>query len=67
MAKVDELLGSPEPTIAGLNDELMYLAERRGEVPEGGFEITVMGDKELPYWLLKRRFCSRVRAPISHR
>ena len=54
VAKIQELLGAQEPTIPGLNDELQYLAERRGEVPEGGFEITVMGDKELPYWLLKK-------------
>jgi len=54
VAKIDELFGQDAPTISGLKDELEYLAGRRGEVPEGGFEITVMGDKELPYWLLKR-------------
>ena len=40
--------------IEGLQTELQYQASRRGEIPEGGFKITVIGDKELPYWLLKR-------------
>jgi hypothetical protein len=47
-------MGDEQSLIAGLRTELEYQAERRGEVPEGGFEVTVMGDKELPYWLLKR-------------
>ena len=41
-------------TIPGLREELEYQAARKGEVPEGGFEITIMGDKALPYWLLKK-------------
>lgn len=40
--------------IDGLKAELQYQASRRGEIPEEGFKVTVMGDKELPYWLLKR-------------
>ncbi len=54
VAKIDGLAGQQEPLIEGLKTELEYQANRRGEIPEGGFEITVMGDKELPYWLLKR-------------
>ena len=54
VAKVANLEGMEDLVIAGLRDELAYQAERRGEVPEGGFEVTVMGDKQLPYWLLKR-------------
>jgi len=54
IAKVKDLMGDEQSLIAGLRTELEYQAERRGEVPEGGFEVTVMGDKELPYWLLKR-------------
>ena len=54
VAKINELFGQAEPTIAGLQTELAYQAGRKGEVPEGGFEVTVMGDRELPYWLLKR-------------
>lgn len=54
VAKIDELFGEGAAVIAGLETELEYQAARKGEIPEGGFEITVMGDKELPYWLLKR-------------
>ena len=54
VAKVTDLAAMDEHLIAGLGEELAYQAERRPEVPEGGFEVTIMGDKELPYWLLKK-------------
>ncbi len=54
VAKIEALVGDAAPMIQGLKTELEYQANRRGEVPEGGFEITVMGDKEVPYWLLKK-------------
>ncbi len=54
VAQVADLVGADDALIEGLQTELQYQATRKGEVPEGGFEITVMGDKELPYWLLKR-------------
>ena len=54
VARIDELALIQEPTIAGLQQELEYQANRKGEMPEGGFEITVMGDREVPYWLLKK-------------
>ena len=53
VAQVADLVGTEDALIEGLQNELQYQATRKGEVPEGGFEITVMGDKELPYWLLK--------------
>ena len=40
--------------ILPLREELEYQAARKGEVPEAGFEVTIMGDRELPYWLLKQ-------------
>jgi hypothetical protein len=40
--------------IPGLREELEYQATRKGEIPEDGLEITIMGDHELPYWLLKK-------------
>jgi len=40
--------------ITGLEQELREEAKRRGEVPANGFDVTVMGDREIPYWLLKR-------------
>jgi biopolymer transport protein ExbD len=40
--------------IESLKQELDYQAARKGEVPELGYEVTIMGDRELPYWLLKQ-------------
>ena len=54
VARIDDLFGEAQPLIADLQTELEYQAQRKGEVPEGGFEVTVMGDKALPYWLLKK-------------
>jgi biopolymer transport protein ExbD len=54
VAKIADLVGMQAPVIEGLKTELEYQASRKGEVPEGGFKITVMGDREVPYWLLKR-------------
>jgi len=54
VAKIVDLKGQQQPLIAGLQTELEYQAERKGDVPEGGYKITVMGDKDVPYWLLKR-------------
>ena len=47
---------SPKETglIDGLAGELREEAKGRGEVPAAGFDITIMGDREIPYWLLKR-------------
>lgn len=54
VADVSELDASKVSVIEGLKTELEYQAKRKGEIPEGGFEITIMGDKQLPYWLLKK-------------
>jgi biopolymer transport protein ExbD len=54
VADVNELDTGNVSVIEGLKTELEYQAKRKGEIPEGGFEITIMGDKQLPYWLLKK-------------
>ncbi len=54
VARVAELIDPSVTVIDGLKTELEYQATRKGEIPEGGFEITIMGDHELPYWLLKK-------------
>jgi len=54
VADVVALLGTGDVAIDGLAEELRYQAERKGEVPEEGYEITIMGDREIPYWLLKK-------------
>lgn len=54
VAKVAQITDSKVKIIEGLKSELDYQAARKGEIPELGFEITIMGDRELPYWLLKK-------------
>lgn len=54
VAQMADIAVDGEMLIAGLRDELAYQAGRRGAVPDGGHEITIMGDHELPYWLLKK-------------
>lgn len=54
VAKVSELSPDREQVIEGLKTELEYQASRKLKMPEGGFEITIMGDQALPYWLLKQ-------------
>lgn len=54
VARVAELMNPSVTVIDGLRKELEYQASRKGEIPEGGFEVTIMGDRELPYWLLKK-------------
>ncbi len=54
VAEIANLRPSDDGLIAGLKDELSHQAGRRRQMPEGGYEITIMGDREIPYWLLKR-------------
>ena len=54
VAAVADLLDAPDATIAGLAQELEHQAARKGLAPENGYEVTIMGDREIPYWLLKK-------------
>jgi biopolymer transport protein ExbD len=54
VASVADVRNPAVTVIPGLKEELEYQAGRKGEIPEGGFEVTIMGDRELPYWLLKK-------------
>jgi len=54
VADVAEMKPTQTGLIPGLEQELRDEAKRRGEVPSTGFDVTVMGDREIPYWLLKR-------------
>ena len=54
VAEVAALKGTGDVAIAGLAEELRYQAGRKGEAPEDGRKITIMGDREIPYWLLKK-------------
>ena len=54
VAQVTAVMGVKSNVIPGLQKELLHQASRKAEVPEGGFEVTIMGDREIPYWLLKK-------------
>lgn len=56
VAAVNEVLGSEENIIAALREELEYQAGRSG-IPaeqEARREITILGDRHIPYRLLKK-------------
>lgn len=56
VASVADVLASTEPSIASLKSELDYLASRATTPagPDGQRSITIMGDKAIPYQLLKK-------------
>lgn len=58
VASVAEVLASDDDTIAGLRQELEVWSERRLQLSdlekERGRAVTIMGDQEIPYKLLKR-------------
>lgn len=58
VAKVDQVLAEESHAIDALEKELVYLAERRPilteEQKQKGRSITIMGDQNVPYELLKR-------------
>ena len=54
VARVSEVMLSGQRLISGLREELAHQAERKGSAPPGGHEVTIMGDRELPYGLLKK-------------
>lgn len=58
VARVDEVLAQDTIGIAALEEELNYLAQRRPLLTEAqkqkGRSVTIMGDQETPYKLLKR-------------
>ena len=54
VAEVATMNPAQSGMIDGLAGELRDEAKRRGAMPPNGFDITIMGDREIPYWLLKR-------------
>ncbi|GAB1260881.1 ExbD/TolR family protein [Aurantivibrio plasticivorans] len=58
VATIAEITSSEANDIPGLTKELKYQAERAGPLPEDkqqqGRPITIMGDKEVPYTVLKK-------------
>jgi biopolymer transport protein ExbD len=57
ISRIEDVLAGNELVIPALRDELIAQAERSVLAlaeDEGGREVTIMGDKEIPYRLLKR-------------
>jgi biopolymer transport protein ExbD len=54
VAQIAELGGAPDDVIQQLEAALAEHAAKSPAVPEGGFAVTIMGDHEIPYSLLKR-------------
>lgn len=54
VARIDALDGAPEGVIDPLRDALTARAATAGAIPAGGLGVTILGDQEIPYWLLKR-------------
>lgn len=57
VASVAEVMAGEEIVIPGLHQELDYLAKRKRVLDAPGGEerpVTIMGDREIPYKLLKR-------------
>jgi biopolymer transport protein ExbD len=54
VATIAALEGGPDDVIRPLEAALTEHAALAPEVPEGGRSVTIMGDREIPYSLLKR-------------
>lgn len=68
VATVSEALAADSDLIAGLKEELDLQAKRQTIRPENlaqGKTITIMGDKDLPYALLRKVMVTAARADFS--
>ncbi len=66
VAAVPQVLLDDQAYIPALQTELEYQAKRAGERPPEGFSATVMGDRELPFALLKKIMVTAGRAEYGH-
>lgn len=65
VAAAEEAIQGEDDVIPDLLKELTYLASRADEAPEGG-NITIMGDRLIPYQLLKRIMITCTRANYTN-
>ena len=54
VAHVKDVAANGPMHIESLRQELRSQADTIGVMPEAGYNITIMGDKKIPYWLLKK-------------
>lgn len=66
VALVAEEQSSERALIAGLEQELVHQASRKNEIPKGGHRVTIMGDRQIPYWLLKKIMLTCQSVDFSH-
>ncbi|MEK7322249.1 MAG: biopolymer transporter ExbD [Pseudomonadota bacterium] len=67
VASVAEVLASPDDIIPALLEELRFQAQKSGKnTADGAGEITIMGDKEIPYALLKKIMVTCTEANYTH-
>lgn len=66
VAEVAQEQKSEQSLIPGLKNELLHQAGRKHEIPEGGYRVTIMGDKKIPYWLLKKIMLTCQSVDYSH-
>lgn len=70
LAKVADIVASDEVEIIELKEELVYQAERRPELTERekeqGRAVTIMGDKAVPYQILKKIMYTCVANEFRH-
>jgi len=70
VAAVNEVLMAGADTIPGLLDELKFQAQKGDKSAtkqaDGAGEITIMGDKEIPYTLLKKIMLTCTQANYTH-
>ena len=67
VASVADTVASQEDIIPGLLDELKFQAQKSVTTEaDGGGEITIMGDREIPYALLKKIMVTCTQANYTH-
>jgi biopolymer transport protein ExbD len=63
VARIDQILASKDDVIIGLKKELEFQSRKgtltkQPEKKKGGFAVTIMGDENLPYELLRKVLAS---------
>jgi biopolymer transport protein TolR len=66
VARVADAAPENVKLIDTLRAELAYQAERKGPAPEAGYDVTIMGDRALPFWLLKKIMVTCQDADFAH-
>ena len=66
VASVPEAVADHDDLIPGLLEELNYQARRSSEAKPDGRDITIMGDKQIPYRLMKKIMITCTRAGYTN-